>query len=445
MKQQFLAFLTSTAEVFSLPISGQTLFILFLLLFCLFGILSCAFALQLRKKKAELSCKQQSIEALKNQCNEYDVREARLTTLLSNERQHAAEKLRLLEDAKQELSLQFENLAGRILDKKSASFTEAGKKTLETVLQPFNLELDILRKQIETIYHNDTRERLSLKYEITSLRELNRQINQEAINLTKALKSDTRAQGSWGELVLDRVLQASGLRDGQEYHRQEVFRTDGNRLQRPDVVVHLPEDRHIIIDSKVSLLHWERCVNAASETERKSHLKEQIRAIYRHLEDLSAKDYSALPQIHCLDFVLMFMPIEAAFSAVFQIDEGLMETALKKNIIIVTPTTLLASLRTVDNLWKMQHQSQNALEIARRAGLLYDKFRGFVEEIEKIGRQIDNCRNSYDNALMRLTRGRGNLISQVEQLKELGVQVKKDLPQRILNASDLAAKDREQG
>ena len=398
-------------------------------------------SLKLSRLKKDLLFNQDQVQDLTHEIHRQNVRQAELTTLLQNERKHTADKLRLLEQAKSELKLQFENLAGRIFDEKSSKFTELNSEKLDIILKPFNKELVTLRQEINTIYQSDSRERLNLKNEINNLRELNQQINQEAINLTNALKSDTKTQGNWGELILDQVLQRSGLRHGFEYDTQGGYRTHDNRLQKPDVIVHLPENRDIIIDSKVSLVHWERYVNCESEAEKTEHLKQQIKAIHDHVTALSLKDYPDLAQLHCLDFVLMFMPIEATFSVACQEDKELMATALKKNIIIVTPTTLLATLRTVENIWKFEQQSKSSLEIARRAGLMYDKFRGFAEDLEKVGKQLSNCRSSYDNALLKLTRGRGNLVSQADQLKELGVQVKKELPESITNFADLSDQD----
>lgn len=417
-------------------LNSQTLTLLALVFSLFLFFSSLLLILLLLQAKRKLQQKNRTIEQLNKKLGENNVREAKLITLLKNERKHTTDKLRLLEQARNELKLQFENLAGRIFDEKSSKFSELNREKLDTILQPFNKELLTLRQEINTIYQNDTRERLNLKNEINNLKDLNQQINQEAINLTNALKSDTKAQGNWGELILDQVLQRSGLRRGHEYDTQSGFRTEDNRLQKPDVIVHLPENRDIIIDSKVSLLHWERYVNTESDDERQKHLGRQVKAVHNHITTLSAKDYPDLAAIHCLDFVLMFMPIEAAFSAVCQEDRELMGTALKKNIIIVTPTTLLATLRTVENIWKFEQQSKSSLEIARRAGLMYDKFRGFIEEIEKIGKYLDNCRTGYDNALLKLTRGRGNLISQAEQLRELGVQVKKELPKSITDIAD---------
>ncbi len=369
------------------------------------------------------------------------IKEAKLTTLLENERKHAAEKLQLLEDAREELRLQFTGLAQQIFDEKSARFSELNRDKLEAILQPFNSHLTALKQEINEIYRHDSRERFSLKNEIIQLRDLNQQVNQEAINLTRALKSDTKIQGNWGELVLERVLERSGLRRGIEFETQGGFRDNSNRLLKPDVLVHLPEGRDIIIDSKVSLISWEKFVNSDDESQRAIHLAGLIKAIRDHITILSQKNYPELNGIHSLDFVLMFMPIEAAFSTVFQQDENIFGEALAKNIIIVTPTTLLATLRTVENIWQFEHQSKNSLEIARRAGIMYDKFRGFLEEMEKIGKQLSTCHSTYDNALLKLTQGRGNLVAQAEQLKELGIQVKKDIPASITDFADLAELD----
>jgi DNA recombination protein RmuC len=398
-------------------------------------------------KKAQQETTTQLAAAEKNNAdilmhnNIQAIKEAKLTTLLENERKHAAEKLQLLEDAREELRLQFTDLAQQIFDEKSTRFSELNRDKLEAILQPFNSHLTALKQEINEIYRHDSRERFSLKNEIIQLRDLNQQVNQEAINLTRALKSDTKIQGNWGELVLERVLERSGLRRGVEFETQGGFRDNNNRLLKPDVLVHLPEGRDIIIDSKVSLISWEKFVNSDDESRRAFHLAGLIKAIRDHIAILSQKNYPELNGIHSLDFVLMFMPIEAAFSTVFQQDENLFGEALTKNIIIVTPTTLLATLRTVENIWQFEHQSKNSLEIARRAGIMYDKFRGFLEEMEKIGKQLSTCHSTYDNALLKLTQGRGNLIAQAEQLKELGIQIKKEIPASITDFADLAELD----
>jgi len=392
---------------------------------------------RLKDTKSRLLLTEKKVLSTAEHSNQQEIRAAKLITLLKNERKHGAEKLKLLEDAKQELSLQFTNLAQQIFDEKSARFSELNRDRLEAILEPFNQQLNSFKKEINEIYRHDTRERVSLKSEILQLRDLNQQINQEAVNLTKALKGDTKVQGNWGELILERVLELSGLRHGYEYDTQDGFRDHNNKLMKPDVIIHLPEGKDIIIDSKVSLISWERYVSCADKKDRSRFLGELVDAVRGHFTGLGKKNYPALAGIHSLDFVLMFMPIEAAFSAASRHDDRLIGDALAHNIIIVTPTTLLATLRTIENLWQYEHQSKNSLEIARRAGIMYDKFRGFVEEIEKIGKQLATCHATYDSALLKLTRGRGNLISHAERLKELGVQVKKEIPKSIIEISEL--------
>jgi DNA recombination protein RmuC len=416
--------------------------LILLLFFCILLLLRvAALKEEQRETTTQLAAAEKNNADILMHNNLQAIKEAKLTTLLENERKHAAEKLQLLENAREELRLQFAGLAQQIFDEKSARFSELNRDRLEAILQPFNNHLTALKQEINEIYRHDSRERFSLKNEIVQLRDLNQQVNQEAINLTRALKSDTKIQGNWGELVLERVLERSGLRRGIEFETQGGFRDNNNRLLKPDVLVHLPEGRDIIIDSKVSLISWEKFVNSDDESRRAFHLAGLIKAIRDHITILSQKNYPELNGIHSLDFVLMFMPIEAAFSTAFQQDENLFGEALTKNIIIVTPTTLLATLRTVENIWQFEHQSKNSLEIARRAGIMYDKFRGFLEEMEKIGKQLSTCHSTYDNALLKLTQGRGNLIAQAEQLKELGIQVKKDIPASITDFADLAELD----
>lgn len=411
-----------------------------LLLFLVLGILFLRHrkqGIQLAKSNSQATALQKEQASLVQEINNLEKQETKLITLLNNEKKHSSEKLRLLESARTELSLQFENLAAKIFEEKSSRFSELNSEKLNAILTPFHQQLDSLKQEINEIYRNDCRERFSLKSEILQLRDLNIQVTQEASNLTNALTSNTKLQGNWGELVLERVLEQSGLRKGVEYETQGGFRDENNRLFKPDVIIYLPDQRNIIIDSKVSLLSWERYVNSESEEDQALHIKELSTAIRDHIKGLSKKDYPGLNGLSSMDFVLMFMPIEAAFRAVCELDDSILVESLKQNVIVVTPTTLLATMRTIENIWQFEHQSKNSLEIARRAGLMYDKFRGFVEEIEKIGRQLATCQSSYDNALLKLSQGRGNLISQAEQLKDLGVQVKKELPRSITEKAEL--------
>ncbi len=360
-----------------------------------------------------------------------------LRTQLEQEKLHSTEKLELLDQAKEQLRLQFAELAARILDEKSSHFGKESQEKMESLLAPFQEQLSSFRKQVDTIHHAETRDRSALQREITTLRDVNQQMSQEALNLTRALKGDKRIQGTWGELVLERVLEQSALRKGVEYETQMSFRDEDNRIQRPDVIVHLPEKRDVIIDSKVSLSAWEEYVNCEGEAEQEKYLRSHVKAIRDHVKLLGAKDYTAIPEIRSLDFVLMFMPIEAAFVAAFQADDSLFQDAVTNKIILVSPTTLLTSLRTIESIWSYEKQSQNAREIARQAAALYDKFCTFAEDMERMGKQLSALQNSYDNSLLRLSQGRGNLISKVEKFPQMGVKVKKTIPASILSNSDL--------
>ncbi len=362
---------------------------------------------------------------------------SKIRTQLEQEKLHSKEKLLLLDQAKEQLRLQFAELASGILDEKSSHFGKESQEKMESLLAPFQEQLSSFRKQVDTIHHAETRDRSALQREITTLRDVNQQMSQEAVNLTRALKGDKRIQGSWGELVLERVLEQSALRKGVEYETQMSFRDEDNRIQRPDVIVHLPEERDVIIDSKVSLIAWEEYVNCEEKAQQQSYLQSHVKAIRDHVKLLGAKDYTAIPEIRSLDFVLMFMPVEAAFVAAFQTDDTLFQDAVSNKIILVSPTTLLTSLRTIESIWSYEKQSQNAREIARQAAALYDKFCAFTEDMERMGKQLSALQNSYDSSLLRLSRGRGNLISRVENFPQMGVKVKKTIPASIRSETDL--------
>lgn len=434
---EFTADITAALiKILPKAVSLPSLFWFFVCCCIILFLLSFAGTIYLYQLKRRLNETEHQRALAEQRCIQQEIRLAELDTLLNNERKNATEKLQLLEDAREELSLRFASLAQQIFEEKSARFSELNKDRLESILQPFNLQLTAFKQEIGEIYRTDSRERQSLKSEILQLRDLNQQINHEAMNLTRALKSDTKVQGNWGELVLGRVLEKSGLRLGQEYHTQGGFRDDGNRLLKPDVIIHLPEGRDIIVDSKVSLVSWERYINCQGDGERASHLAQLIRAVRDHIATLGGKNYPGLAGIHSLDFVLMFMPIESAFAAVVAEDETILSDALASNVIIVTPTTLLATLRTIENIWQYEQQSKNSQEIARRAGLMYDKFRSFALEMEKIGKQLATCHATYDTAFLKLTRGRGNLVAHAEQLRDLGVQIKNELPKSITDIAD---------
>lgn len=406
-------------------LTGSTILLLILLIFFLFRLSS--LRAQLKKSAEKCLLAEKNLSTAEQHDVQQRIRIAKLITLLKNEKKHSEEKL----------TLHFTNLAQQILEEKSDRFSELGKEKLEAILQPFNQQLVSFKQEINEIYLSDTRERVSLKNEILQLRDLNQQINQEAINLTRALKGDTKQQGNWGELVLERVLEQSGLRRGHEYDTQGGFRDHDNKLMKPDVIIHLPRGKDIIIDSKVSLVNWERYINSEKKSDRIHHLGRLVKSIKAHISQLGKKNYPALSGIRSLDFVLMFMPIEAAFAAAYQHDDNLFSSGLAEKIIVVTPTTLLATLRTIENIWQYERQNKNSVEVARRATIMYDKFRSFVEDMEKIGKQLATCHTTYDSAMTKLTQGRGNLISHAEQLRGLGIKVKKEIPRSILDVSEI--------
>lgn len=389
---------------------------------------------QLEAEKAEQQRRAESLgEELANarvQLREYEVN-------LASERRASSEKLALLEHNRDALKQEFENLANRIFEQKSERFSQQTRTSLDTLLNPFRDQLQDFRKRVEDVYTSETRDRQALRSEIKSLQDLNRQITEEAASLTRALKGDKKIQGNWGELILERVLERSGLRKGIEYETQGSYRDGDNQLLRPDVVVHLPDNRNLVVDSKVSLVAYQQWINEEDESVKAEALRQHVEAVRTHIRTLSEKDYSQLNGLHSPDFVLLFMPIEPAFVAAFQQDENLFAEAFERKIIVVTPTTLLATLRTIENIWRYERQSQNAERIAERAGAVYDKLRVFVESMEKLGAQLHTAQGSYDAAMNTLTRGRGNLVSQANRFVELGVRVKKELPKAIMDQAEV--------
>ncbi len=362
---------------------------------------------------------------------------SRLQGDLENERRQFDEKLSLIESAREQMTLQFKNLANEILEEKSKKFTLTNQENISRILQPLQDKIQHFEKRVEETYDRESKERFSLAKEIKNLQELNSRISEDAVNLTNALKGDNKAQGTWGEMILESILEKSGLVKGREYEVQVAMKAaDGSRSQ-PDVVVHMPESKDIVIDAKVSLKAYEAFCNEAQAEQKAKYLKQHIQSIRSHVRLLAAKEYQNLSSINSLDFVLLFMPVEAAFSVAGQEDADLFMSAFEKNIIIVGPSTLLTTLRTVQNIWRLAQQNQNALEIAVKAGALYDKFVAFVEDLDDVGAKIDSTRTSYERARNKLGSGRGNLITRVEKLKQLGAKTSKKHNKEILQAVEL--------
>lgn len=356
---------------------------------------------------------------------------------LTLERQHTVEKITLLEKAGVDMRHQFRNLAQEIFDEKSTAFTRLNSERIDGLLQPFREQLSSFKSTVEHAFLEETREHASLKQEILQLRELNRQINEEAANLANAISGNRKLQGTWGELVLEKLLEQSGLRRGHEYETQTGLRDDDNRLFKPDVIIRLPDQRDIVIDSKVSLSAWTRFIEAEDDAASGKALAEHIEALRHHLKALAAKDYSSLKGLRTLDFVLMFVPIDAAFITAIQAEETLIGEMYSRKVVIVTPTTLLTTLRTIEHFWQLERQNRNALEIAEQAGALYEKLSSFLEDMERLGRQIDTCKDTYDKAMIKICRGRGNLIAQAGRFPKLGVKIKSNLPRTLIDKADV--------
>ncbi|WP_304544445.1 DNA recombination protein RmuC [Sulfurimonas microaerophilic] len=338
------------------------------------------------------------------------------------------EKLKLLQDAKNELSLEFKNLANQIFEDKSKQFSSSNKEQLELLLKPFREQVANFSKQTQEQFEVELKDRHLLKDELYRLKEMNAQLASEALNLTKALKGENKTQGNWGEIVLEKILEQSGLRKGVEYELQATLKNEENKTYRPDVIVHMPQERDIVIDSKVSLTAYERFMNSEDEFERKQALKEHIGSISNHIKELSAKSYEKLENINSLDFVLLFMPIEGAFLLALESDSEFFKRAYEQNILVVSPSTLLVTLRTIEHIWRTQRQEEHAQKIAKEAEAMYDKLVLFLDEMNNIGHQIQKTHDSYEKAMNRLSSGRGNVIKRAQNIVDLGIKTKKELP-----------------
>lgn len=335
-------------------------------------------------------------------------------------------------DLQQKFTKEFENLANKILEEKSLKFTEQNKMNIASILSPLQEKIQHFEKKVDDTHKQSIDYHAALREQIRGLSDINAQMSKETINLTKALKGDSKVQGNWGELILERVLIKSGLEKGREYEVQQSFTTEIGSKVLPDIVINLPDGKKMIVDSKVSLTAYERFANEDDEIAQANFLKMHVQSIRRHIDQLASKNYHDLYKMESPDFVLLFIPIEIAFALALKEDSNLYSSAFEKNIIIVTPTTLLATLRTIDSMWTNQKQQENAMEIARQAGALYDKFEGFVTDLTRLGKRIDDSKTDYDSAMNKLIEGKGNLIGSVEKLRKMGAKAKKELPEALV-------------
>ena len=399
--------------------------------------------------KQRIDDKSAEIESLKSRLKthedqNYSARIAELETLLESERHQTREKVALLEQVEKKMTDAFENLATRIIEEKSKKFTEQNKVNIGEVLNPLREQLGDFKKKIEDVYDKETKDRLSLYHEIKNLKTLNEQMSQDAINLTRALKGESKTRGNWGEVILERVLEESGLKNGREYETQGSFRDENNKLYYPDVVVHLPDNKDVIIDSKVSLNAYDKYCSHEDDMERKKALDEHLASIRTHVNELQGKNYDKLLGVNSLDMVLMFVPIESALMLAFEHDEKLFRDAFKQRIYLVSPSTLTMNLQIIHNVWRNEYQNQNAKKIAKSAANLYDKFVGFVEALDEIGKNLNKAQISWEDAHKRLTSGRGNLVGKAEAMRKLGLETTKKLPDEMINSSDEEDNDQEQ-
>ena len=380
--------------------------------------------LQIEKQKIQAEKEEFAILLAKKE-NDFD-------NLLERNKEQKQE----VNELQEKFSKEFENLANKILEEKTQKFTEQNKENLKNILSPLQDKILHFEKKVEDTHKESIDYHAALRQQILGLREMNAQMSKETINLTKALKGDSKMQGNWGELVLERVLEKSGLEKGREYEVQQSFTNEEGARILPDVIINLPDGKKMIVDSKVSLTAYERYVNEEDDAQQNIYLKEHVNSVKRHVEQLSDKRYQDIYHMESPDFVLLFIPIEPAFALALQEDLNLYNKAFEKNIVIVTPSTLLATLRTIDSMWTNQKQQENAIEIARQAGALYDKFEGFVSDLIKIGKKMDEAKVEYSSAMNKLTEGKGNLVTSAEKLKKMGAKAKKALPEAILKRAE---------
>lgn len=388
------------------------------------------------KLNVELVQLNQELRSEREKLIEVSSENSSLKANYKNLQERLSEQKEEVAELQQRFAAEFKNLANEIFEEKSKKFTDQNKVNLDHLLKPLGEKLQEFERKVEQTNKESLIQSTALREQLISLRELNQRMTKETENLTKALKGDTKVQGNWGEVILERILEKSGLQKDREYFLQESFTSEEGRRLRPDVIIRLPDSKNLVIDAKASLVAYEKYVNEEDEAKRPQHLKEHLESLRVHIKGLSEKNYDKLFETGSLDYVLMFVPIESAFALLVQEGGDLYNDAHNKNIIIVSPATLIATLRTVSSIWKHEYQNRNALEIARRGGALYDKFVSFAEDLVKVGNNLRQTNTSYQEAMKKLSEGNGNLVRQTEQLKELGAKASKQMDQRLLNRSD---------
>ncbi len=402
------------------------------------------------KLNAHLEEKEHYIENLKKLCDERlsDIKElqdkniynerviATLNATIKEQKKSIEEKLKLLEENRDKLTKEFHYIANQVLENNSKKFNEQSSRGIKELITPVKIQIEEFKKRVNDIYDKESKERNTLLIEIKTLKDLNEKMSQDALNLTNALKGESKQQGIWGEMILERVLESSGLREGEEYEREVVLKSSGGEKFRPDVIVKLPGDRQIIIDAKTSLTHYEQYISSEDEESKKRFLSLHLNSVKEHIKELSKKDYEKLKGINSLDFVFMFIPVEGALLLALKNDPMLYDKAFKEHIVLVSPTTLLVALRAVENSWRYEKQARNIKEVTLKAEKLYNKFVGFLRDFENIGKSIKRSEESYNEALKKLSSGRGNIIRQITLFKEgANISPKNEIPSELVDAS----------
>ena len=389
---------------------------------------------QTQQQLDKLTADQQQLEAVRRELLTLN---SALEQKLVSQQSHYQEQIALLADAKQTLSREFENLANRIFDEKQSKFSLQSKEALEVTLSPLRRDIGDFRKQVESAYEKENAERNKLVGQISELQKQTMQVSADAVSLANALRGDNKAQGNWGEFILEKLLEDSGLTNGREYTTQVALKDESGKRRNPDVIVHLPEGRDIVIDAKVSLVDYERYFHAEDEESKQQCLRQHLSSLRAHIKGLSSKDYENLEGVNSLDFVLIFVPVESAFMLALDHDPEMMRDAYDRGIILVSPSTLMVTLRTIKNLWRYADQNRNAQLIADKAGGLYDQFVLYIESLDEVGKHIEKSQEAWDTAHKRLSTGRGNLVRRTEELKKLGAKAKKSLPDSVLGADPM--------
>jgi DNA recombination protein RmuC len=391
------------------------------------------------RTRAKLESTREDLEEQRGKYGTLKEADARLEERSRESLRAAQEKIELLQTARDQMTMEFMVLANRIFEEKSEKMVENNKTSLDATLGPLKTQLSDFRKKVDDVYDKETRDRVSLRKELEQLKELNSRMSEDAVNLTRALKGDKKTQGNWGEVVLERVLEQSGLRKGTEYETQVNLQAEDGSRRLPDVIIRLPDNKDVVVDSKVSLVDYEQYINAETDLEKESYLQRHVTAIANHISGLSIKEYDKLEGIRSLDFVLLFIPIESAFMAAFDADPGMFKKAYDKQVIVVSPTTLLATLRTIQTIWRYEHQNRNAEKIAAQAGGIFDQFTLVVESLDDVGKNLDRARDSFAQTHKRLSTGRGNMVRRVQQLQELGARTRKKLSKSVLQPEENTA------